>query len=106
MDLLTAGLCSPQRRQQPADHARLPDAALLLLGLATPTIGSHARAAAAIDAIEAALPFPRKDPRPVWRGTAGFYGAHNPDLRADLLKVAGGAAWADVQELRGTAPTL
>ncbi|KAK3937949.1 hypothetical protein QBC46DRAFT_318560 [Diplogelasinospora grovesii] len=64
-----------------------------------PFIGSFSRAAAAIDALEAALPFMQKDKRVVWRGTAGFNSVHHPHLRRDLLRVAGGRPWADVQAL-------
>ncbi|ERS98676.1 hypothetical protein HMPREF1624_05463 [Sporothrix schenckii ATCC 58251] len=62
-------------------------------------VGSFARAAAAIDAIEARLPFARKQAQAVWRGTARFASAHHPALRTDLLKATRGQPWADVQEL-------
>ncbi|KAI1344366.1 hypothetical protein F5Y15DRAFT_424530 [Xylariaceae sp. FL0016] len=64
-----------------------------------PFIGSLANGSAAVDAIERALPFSRKDPRVVWRGTARFNGAHYPHLRQDLLDATRDAAWADVQAL-------
>lgn len=64
-----------------------------------PFVGVFARAAAAVDALEASLPFAKKDPRAVWRGTARFNGAHYPRLRQRLLKVAQGKDWADVQPL-------
>ncbi|TGJ83824.1 hypothetical protein E0Z10_g4972 [Xylaria hypoxylon] len=64
-----------------------------------PFIGSISRAADAISRIEESLPFTRKDPRVVWRGSARFNGAHNPTLRQDLLRVTAGAKWADVQAL-------
>ncbi len=65
-----------------------------------PFIGSFSRAAAAIDVIEASLPFADKDPRAVWRGTKRYNSAHNPKLREGLLQTTNGTAWADVQELR------
>lgn len=65
-----------------------------------PFTGSLSRAAVAIDAIEAALPFSKKDPRAVWRGTTRFFGSHNPHLRQDLLTVTKGKSWADVEALR------
>jgi hypothetical protein len=64
-----------------------------------PFIGSFSRAAAAVDEIEAGLPFARKTPRAVWRGTRRFHGSHNPHLRQDLLNITKDAAWADVQAL-------
>ncbi|KAI0802916.1 glycosyl transferase family 90-domain-containing protein [Xylaria sp. FL0064] len=66
-----------------------------------PSIGSISRAREAISRIEDNLPFARKDPRVVWRGSTRFNGAHNPTLRTDLLRVAGGAEWADVRALEG-----
>jgi len=65
-----------------------------------PFIGSFARAAAAVDALEARLPFARKDPRVVWRGTKRYNSAHHPRMREDLLRATAGRAWADVQELK------
>ncbi|KAI0427166.1 glycosyl transferase family 90-domain-containing protein [Xylaria sp. FL1042] len=64
-----------------------------------PSIGSISRAAKAISRIEDTLPFARKDPRVVWRGSARFNGAHNPTLRTGLLRIAAGAEWADVRAL-------
>lgn len=64
-----------------------------------PFVGSLARAAEAIDSLEAALPFSKKDPRVVWRGTSRYKSAHNPHLRVDLLRVTDGAEWADVEYL-------
>ncbi|CAK7237342.1 hypothetical protein SCUCBS95973_009927 [Sporothrix curviconia] len=64
-----------------------------------PMVGSFARAAAAIDRIEQALPFHRKKPQAVWRGTARFASAHHPLLREQLLEKTRGQAWADVQAL-------
>ncbi len=67
------------------------------------TVGSYARVAAAVDAVEAALPlFHHKDPRPVWRGTTRLQGAQSPDVTAALLKATEGAPWADIQELCGS----
>ncbi|KAI1349777.1 glycosyl transferase family 90-domain-containing protein [Xylaria sp. FL0043] len=66
-----------------------------------PSIGSISRAREAISRIEANLPFARKDPRVVWRGSTRFNGAHNPTLRTNLVRVAGGAEWADVRALEG-----
>ncbi len=69
-------------------------------GWPLPFIGSFSRAAAAIDAIEHSLPFPKKDPRVVWRGTKRYNNAQNPHLRNDLLQKTKDASWADVQELK------
>ncbi|KAI0195161.1 glycosyl transferase family 90-domain-containing protein [Xylaria flabelliformis] len=60
-----------------------------------PSIGSMTRAAEAIARIEDDLPFARKDPRVVWRGSARFNGVHQPTLRWDLLRATAGAEWAD-----------
>ncbi|KAI1757710.1 glycosyl transferase family 90-domain-containing protein [Xylaria castorea] len=64
-----------------------------------PPIGSVARAAEAIARIEDGLPFARKDPRVIWRGSARFNGVHQPTLRWDLLHATAGAEWADVRAL-------
>ncbi|KAI1742470.1 glycosyl transferase family 90-domain-containing protein [Xylaria scruposa] len=64
-----------------------------------PSIGSMARAAEAIARIEDDLPFARKDPRVVWRGSPRFNGVHRPTLRWDLLRATAGAEWADVRAL-------
>ncbi|KAI1152506.1 glycosyl transferase family 90-domain-containing protein [Nemania diffusa] len=64
-----------------------------------PFVGSIARAAAAIERVEAERPFADKDPRVVWRGSARFNGVHHPTLRPDLLHATAGADWADVQAL-------
>ncbi|KAI1420430.1 glycosyl transferase family 90-domain-containing protein [Xylaria sp. FL1777] len=64
-----------------------------------PSVGSIARAAEAISRIEESLPFARKDPRVVWRGSPRFNSAHHPTLRQDLLRVTAGAKWADVRAL-------
>jgi len=68
-------------------------------GWPLPYIGTARRIAAAIATIEASLPFDRKNPRPIWRGTKRYNSAHHPRLRDDLLNVTQGQAWADVQEL-------
>ncbi|KAK3380930.1 glycosyl transferase family 90-domain-containing protein [Podospora didyma] len=66
-----------------------------------PFIGSLSRAAAAIDAIEASLPFSKKNPRAIWRGTVGFNSVHHPTLRQDLLNATEGRSdWADVEALK------
>ncbi|CAK7209733.1 hypothetical protein SBRCBS47491_000541 [Sporothrix bragantina] len=64
-----------------------------------PMVGSFARAAAAIDRIEQTLPFHRKKPQAVWRGTTRFASTHHPLLREQLLQQTSGQAWADVQAL-------
>ncbi|KAI0486965.1 glycosyl transferase family 90-domain-containing protein [Xylaria cf. heliscus] len=64
-----------------------------------PSIGSLARAAEAVARIEESLPFAKKDPRVVWRGSARFNGVHHPTLRLDLLRATAGAEWADVRAL-------
>ncbi|KAL1895921.1 hypothetical protein Sste5346_005020 [Sporothrix stenoceras] len=66
---------------------------------ALPFVGSFSKAAEAVAALERQLPFSQKDPRPVWRGTKRYNSAQHPQMRTDLLKVAGTASWADVQEL-------
>ncbi|KAF6818487.1 duf821 domain-containing protein [Colletotrichum sojae] len=67
-------------------------------------IRSIPHAAAATQQIEAALPFDRKDPRAVWRGTAWFNNgaSANPKSRQDLLQATRNAVWADVQALDWT----
>ncbi len=64
-----------------------------------PSIGSIYCAAGAVSGIEESLPFARKDPRVVWRGSPHFNSTHNPTLRKDLLRVTAGAEWADVRAL-------
>ncbi|CAN8106038.1 unnamed protein product [Discula destructiva] len=64
-----------------------------------PFVGSMARAAAAVDALERATPFAAKIPKAVWRGTTWFSSVHNPRLRANLVAAAQGKAWADVEPL-------
>lgn len=66
---------------------------------ALPFVGSFAKAAEAVHSLERQLPFRKKDPRPVWRGTKRYNSAQHPQMRTGLLKVAGTASWADVQEL-------
>jgi len=68
-------------------------------GWPLPWIGSFSRVASAIEDLEASLPFSKKDPRIVWRGTKRFNNDHYPHLRENLLKVTNGASWADVEEL-------
>ncbi|KAF7549905.1 hypothetical protein G7046_g8188 [Stylonectria norvegica] len=66
-----------------------------------PFIKSIHSAARAIAALEAQTPFLEKDPRAVWRGTPWFNngaGPH-PRVRQDLVAMAKGAGWADVQAL-------
>ncbi len=69
-----------------------------------PFVGGFDRATAAINAVEAALLFTKKDPRPVWRGTKRYNSAQYPQMRTCLLETAGSAAWADVQELTWASP--
>lgn len=64
-----------------------------------PFVGSISRAAAAITAIENTTPFAAKIPRAVWRGTTWFSSVHNPRLRANLVALAAGQPWADVEAL-------
>lgn len=69
-----------------------------------PFVGSMARAAEAIRRIEEEEHdgggFAAKIPKAVWRGTTWFSSVHNPRLRANLLGVAQGKPWADVEALR------
>lgn len=69
-----------------------------------PFIGSMYRAAAAIDAIEREVPFTRKIPKVVWRGTRSWSSSYHPRQREDLIRVTKGAPWADVQPLTGYGP--
>ncbi|KIH88132.1 hypothetical protein SPBR_07049 [Sporothrix brasiliensis 5110] len=66
-----------------------------------PFIGSIGRAAAAIDRLEHELypVFYHKIPRAVWRGTTWFNSVHSPRLRQNLVAVAKGQSWADVEAL-------
>ncbi|KAL1897360.1 hypothetical protein Sste5346_004096 [Sporothrix stenoceras] len=64
-----------------------------------PMVGSFARASAEIDRIEAEIPFSRKKPQAVWRGTTRFSSAHHPELRKALLTATHNQSWADVQAL-------
>jgi hypothetical protein len=69
-----------------------------------PFLGSTASIARAITALEAELPFQSKTPRAVWRGTTWFnngFGS-NPRLRHDLVAMASGQPWADVEPLNWT----
>lgn len=65
-----------------------------------PFVGSFGQAAEAINSIETSLPFSKKDPRVVWRGSKRYKSAHHPHLREDLLRTTAESAWADVQTLK------
>ena len=69
-----------------------------------PFIGSMGRAARAITELEKAYQKPgqwqRKISKAVWRGTSWFNSAQSPRLRQNLVKVAGGKPWADVETLQ------
>lgn len=69
-----------------------------------PFIGSMWRASAAIARLESSLPFAKKTPKAVWRGTAWFNSVHNPQLRQNLLKAVKDKTWdwADVETLNWT----
>lgn len=68
-----------------------------------PFVGSMARAARAIAALEqsyaSSAGWQRKIPKAVWRGTAWFNSVHAPRLRQTLVQTARGKPWADVETL-------
>lgn len=66
-----------------------------------PFVGSIGRAAAAIDRLERETypSFHDKIARAAWRGTTWFNSVHSPRLRQNLLAVAKGQSWADVEAL-------
>ncbi|KAI2620334.1 hypothetical protein GGS26DRAFT_601731 [Hypomontagnella submonticulosa] len=64
-----------------------------------PTVGSMGRAGAAIAAVEARHSWSAKVPKAVWRGTTWFNNARAGRLRHDLVNVARGKPWADVEPL-------
>lgn len=66
-----------------------------------PFINSLPAAAEKISELEERLAFRDKDLRPVWRGTTWFNNGagSQPRLRHELVKIAGGKEWADVQAL-------
>lgn len=64
-----------------------------------PFVGSMSRAASAITSLETTTPFAAKLPKAVWRGTTWFSSVHNPRLRANLVALARGKPWADVEPL-------
>ena len=72
-----------------------------------PFIGSMGRAARAITELEKAYQKPgqwqRKISKAVWRGTSWFNSAQSPRLRQNLVKVARGKPWADVETLQWVA---
>lgn len=67
-----------------------------------PFIGSMDRAARAIAAIESGLPFARKIPKAVWRGTTWFNSVQNPRMRQNLIVASRGRPWADIEALEWT----
>ncbi|KAI0171410.1 hypothetical protein BJ166DRAFT_221953 [Pestalotiopsis sp. NC0098] len=76
-----------------------------------PFIKSLPDAAAAISALEAEYPSPSswstdKDPRAVWRGTPHFNSPSTSSARGrqDLVLVAGGRPWSDVEPLKWAGP--
>lgn len=66
-----------------------------------PFINSLPAASEKISELEAELAFEDKNPRAVWRGTTWFNNGagSQPRLRHELVRVAGGRSWADVQAL-------
>ncbi|PSN68110.1 hypothetical protein BS50DRAFT_551391 [Corynespora cassiicola Philippines] len=66
---------------------------------ARPTLGAMDDILRKIATIERGTPFSQKEDRAVWRGTPWFNPLSAPTLRQDLIKVAGGKEWADVQAL-------
>ncbi|KAI1380965.1 hypothetical protein F4677DRAFT_205899 [Hypoxylon crocopeplum] len=62
-------------------------------------VGSFRRASDAIAALESRLPFSSKVPKAVWRGTTWFNNARAGRLRHDLVNLARGKPWADVEPL-------
>ncbi|PKS07655.1 hypothetical protein jhhlp_006261 [Lomentospora prolificans] len=72
---------------------------------ALPFLNSLPAASSTITNLESTLPFSKKNPRAIWRGTPWFANplGVNPHLRQDLIRVAGKAtSWADVQALDWT----
>ncbi|KAL2126750.1 hypothetical protein VTI74DRAFT_293 [Chaetomium olivicolor] len=69
-----------------------------------PFIGSMARAADAISALERQYEgrWQAKTGKAVWRGTAWFNSVHSPRLRQNLVAAARGQPWADVEPLEWT----
>jgi hypothetical protein len=67
-----------------------------------PFIGSMGRAAAAITDLERGVPWNKKIPKAVWRGTTWFNSVQSPRLRQNLVKAARGKPWADVEPLEWT----
>jgi hypothetical protein len=67
-------------------------------------VGSIHNAATSIAAIESTLPFSKKNPRAIWRGTSWYNNgaSPNPRLRQELIKLTKDATWADVQPLKWT----
>jgi hypothetical protein len=64
-----------------------------------PFIGPVDAALSSIQAIESSIPWDDKIDKAVWRGTAWFNGPGNPQLRQNMLAVAKGKEWGDVQVL-------
>lgn len=73
-----------------------------------PFVGSMARAAAAITALEQSYDddgqadgggWRRKIPKAVWRGTTWFNSVQSPRMRQNLVLAARGKPWADVEAL-------
>jgi hypothetical protein len=50
-----------------------------------------------IERIEKGAPWEKKIKKAVWRGTTWFSPDWNPGLRPNLVEVAGGKEWADVE---------
>ena len=73
-----------------------------------PFIGSMARAAQAITALEKKYltRWEDKIPKAVWRGTAWFNSVHSPRLRQELVATARGKPWADVEPLAWTSSAV
>tara|TARA_R110002003_G_scaffold141_8_gene12939 strand:- start:10086 stop:11054 length:969 start_codon:yes stop_codon:yes gene_type:complete len=69
---------------------------------AKPGLGSMDDVMRRIGAVEGQLDWEEKDARVVWRGTAWFNPIGQPELRKQLLKVAKGKEWADVQALNAS----
>ncbi|OBT88808.1 hypothetical protein VE02_03167 [Pseudogymnoascus sp. 03VT05] len=62
-----------------------------------PLVGPFDAVLARIAAIESATPWGEKIDKAVWRGTLWFSPIGNKDLRKNLVKVANGKEWADIE---------
>jgi hypothetical protein len=62
-----------------------------------PFIGPIDEALAKIERVERETPWESKIDKAVWRGTSGFNPINNHNLRPNLIHLAAGKEWADVE---------